>query len=158
LWNGYYANAVSFFGSGKMSFGYPRDVRYLCIKCGICCGDTKEKVRKILLLYTEAKRIAKVTSKPIDEFAEEIAGHEPYVYAMKKTVAEGKCVFLEKERCAVYASRPLVCRFYPFELRVASDGKHEFLYTNECPGIGKGKRLTGNYFRRLFRQLKVQNV
>lgn len=128
------------------------------MKCGICCGDTEEKVRQILLLYTEAKRIAEVTSKPIDEFAEEIAGHEPYVYSMKKTAEEGKCVFLKEEHCTIYASRPLICRFYPFELRVAEGGEREFLYTTECPGTGKGRRLTEKYFRRLFRQLEVQDA
>jgi len=158
LWNGYFANTMSCLEVDELSFSYPRDARYRCIKCGICCGDTKEKVRQILLLYTEAKRIAEVTSKPIDEFAEEIAGHEPYVYEMRKTAEERKCVFLKKERCAIYASRPLICRFYPFELRVNENGKHEFLYTTECPGIGRGKRLTENHFRRLFRQLKIQNA
>jgi Fe-S-cluster containining protein len=68
---------------------------------------------------------------------------------MKKT-EEGKCVFLENNCCTIYTARPLICRFYPFEL-TAHDGKHTFLYTTECPGINKGFMLSKNYFRKLLR-------
>ena len=136
-----------------MSFSYPEDVRFRCTGCGIYCGDTEERVRRILLLNVDVERIAEATQKSIEEFAKKTRGREPYVYEMVKTGEEGKCIFLENERCTIYPSRPLICRFYPFELRVARNGRREFLYTTECPGIGKGKKLTENYFKKLLRQL-----
>jgi len=139
-----------------MSFDYPKDVRFRCIKCGICCRNTKERIRHILLQDSDVERIAVTARKSVEEFAKEIAGHEPYVYELRKTEEQGKCVFLEDEQCTIYSARPLICRFYPFELRIARNGRREFLYTTECPGIGKGKKLTGNYFRKLLRQLEVQ--
>jgi Fe-S-cluster containining protein len=134
----------------KVNFDYPMALQFHCTKCGICCGDTKEKIRRILLLSTEAEQIAAATSQQIPEFAVKIDGKAPYSYEMKKTAENGKCVFLEENCCTIYSLRPLICRFYPFELKIAANRKHKFLHTDECPGIGKGKTLSKNYFEALF--------
>ena len=141
----------------KMNFNYPTTVRFQCIKCGICCGDTKEKTRHILLLKTEAEQIATATSQPTAAFTIKTKNKTPYNYEIKKT-EEGKCIFLENNRCTIYATRPLICRFYPFELKIAHNGKHTFLYTNECPGINKGPILSKNYFRKLLRLARTQTA
>jgi Fe-S-cluster containining protein len=138
-----------------VNFDYPTAVRFHCTKCGICCGDTKEKTRHILLLKTEAEQIAKTTMQPIFKFAVKIEGKEPYSYEMKKR-ENGKCVFLENNRCTVYALRPLICRFYPFELKVMHNKKPMFLYTEECPGINKGQLLNKDYFRKMFRLARTK--
>ena len=140
----------------KVNFEYPAEMRFQCTKCGICCGDTKEKTRHILLLTSEAEQISTATSQPIAKFAEKINGKAPYNYEMKKTLENGKCVFLAKNRCTIYPLRPLICRFYPFELKVAANGKHQFLHTAECPSIGKGKTLNINYFENLFQLAHVK--
>jgi uncharacterized protein len=134
-----------------MNLDYPHTTRFKCVKCGICCGDTPKKTRRILLLRTEAEQISKATKQPISEIAVKIEGKEPYSYEMTKTAKEGKCVFLEQNQCTIYALRPLVCRFYPFELKTTSPRKHKFTPTDECPGIGKGRMLQEEYFRKLFR-------
>jgi len=136
-----------------VSFNYPRNVRFRCLKCARCCGDTETRVRYILLLKCEAERIAEATSKSIMEFAQKIEGQAPYVYKMKKTQHDGKCVFLKNERCTIYRLRPLICRFYPFELKTTESGEHEFHFTQECLGIGEGKRLTKKYFEDLLKLL-----
>ena len=138
----------------KVDFNYP-EVRFRCLKCGICCGDTKEKDRHVLLLRTEAKQIAKATSQPILHFTVEIKDRFPYSYEMKKR-EDGKCVFLENERCTIYPLRPLICRFYPFELKVLHDQKYTFLYTEECPGINKGQLLNVDYFNRMFQLARAK--
>ena len=135
-----------------MNFDYPTTVRFRCIKCGICCGDTEEKTRHILLLSAEAEQIAKTTAQPIFKFATKIRDKAPYVYEMKKRAEDGKCVFLENNRCTIYSMRPLICRFYPFELKVTPSKKYQFHYTDECPGINKGKLLSDSYFREMFRK------
>jgi Fe-S-cluster containining protein len=119
------------------------------MKCAICCGDTKYKVRTVLLLKIEAQRISKKTLKDISEFAEKIEGFEPYVYQMKK-IEDEKCIFLKNDLCSIYKMRPLVCMFYPFELKEAENGRCAFAYTDECPAIGKGSQLRRIYFERLF--------
>jgi len=141
----------------KVNFDYPTTVRFHCTKCGICCGDTKEKTRHIILLKTEAEQIATTTSRPISKFAVEINSKVPYVYEIKKRAEDGKCIFLEQNRCTIYPLRPLICRFYPFELKSAHSGKHKFLFTEECPGINKGRMLGANYFRKMFRLAQAKH-
>ena len=133
-----------------MNFEYPVAVHFQCLKCGICCGDTKEKSRHILLLAKEAEQISETTSQPTPNFAVKIRDREPYSYEMKKRAKEGMCVFLENNRCTIYSSRPLICRFYPFELQVSQDRKYQFLFTKECPGIMRGRMLSERYFRKMF--------
>jgi Fe-S-cluster containining protein len=130
-------------------FNYPISVRFRCIRCGICCGDTKDKSRHILLLKNEVEQIAKATGRQIFNFAAKIEDNAPYSYKMKKR-KNGKCVFLENNRCTIYSSRPLICRFYPFELKAMNNRKYTFLYTNECPGINKGQVLNEGYYRLMF--------
>lgn len=132
-----------------MKFEYPKHVRFVCERCAICCGDTEKKVRAILLLKIEAEQISQKTSRGIDTFAEKSKGTEPYVYRMKKTDA-GKCVFLKDNSCTIYEIRPLICRFYPFQLTSTKNGKAKFSYTNECPGISKGLVLKKDFFEKLF--------
>jgi Fe-S-cluster containining protein len=133
-----------------VKFDYPAAVRFRCVKCGICCGDTKEKTRHILLLAPEAEQISKTTLQPTSRFAMKINSTKHYTYEMKKR-ENGKCVFLENDRCTIYVVRPLICRFYPFELKSLNDKKHQFLFTEECPAIGKGRMLSEGYFRKMFR-------
>jgi Fe-S-cluster containining protein len=84
-----------------------------------------------------------------DKFAEKIEDFEPYTYRMRKTTG-GKCVFLKDKTCAIYQTRPLICRFYPFQLKNPRNNRYAFTYTNECPGIGKGPQLKRNFFEKLF--------
>ena len=132
-----------------LSFEYPRDTLFKCTKCAICCSDTEARARHILLLEEEAERISRITSNSIEEFATRIKRKGPYAYEMKKT-HEGKCTFLQGKDCVIYLLRPLICKFYPFQLRKTRDGKHGFFGTEECPGIGKGPKLGKNYFKNLF--------
>lgn len=132
-----------------MDFEYPRNVRFKCQRCAICCGDTKDRVRSILLLKIEAKRISQKILKGVDEFAEKVEGCEPYIYRMKKT-KDGKCIFLKGNLCTIYQTRPLICVFYPFELKKVENYRYTFAYTSECPAIGKGPQLKKSYFERLF--------
>ncbi len=88
---------------------------------------------------------------PSEAFAEEVRGFEPYVYVMRKN-DDGKCIFLEENLCAIYDVRPLICRFYPFELKQVSNGVYAFAYTEECPGIGRGHLLKRSFFEELFKR------
>ncbi len=135
----------------ETDFNYPEKVRFACLRCGICCGDTNQKQRHILLISSEAERISALVRQPTSRFSVEIEGRAPYLFEMKKTQADQKCIFLENNKCRIYKERPIICRFYPFELRVSMNEKPRFLYTNECPGIGKGRFLSEIHFRRLFR-------
>ena len=131
-----------------MQFDYPATVKFLCTKCGICCGDTKEKTRHVLLLKTEVEQISKATLQPTTQFAVKIKDAEPYSYEMKKRAEDGKCIFLKNNLCTIYSIRPLICKFYPFKLTWHSE-KYNFHFTEECIGIGKGRILREDFFKKL---------
>jgi len=100
-------------------------------------------------LKADAERISKETLLDVHEFAIEVSGAEPYIYEMRKT-RDGKCLFLKDNRCTIYRVRPLICRFYPFELRNLGNNRYIFSHTNQCPGIGKGPQLKTTFFESLF--------
>ena len=133
-----------------MNFTYPVKVKFECNRCGLCCGDAKQKNRHILLVETEAKKISAYTASRISDFSMEIKGKLPYIYEMKKT-CEGKCVYLKDSQCNIYQLRPLICRFYPFELKFNEAKElHNFDFTMECPGINQGKIFHRKDFKKLF--------
>jgi len=134
-----------------VEFTYPVNLRFECNRCGLCCGDTKQKIRHVLLLESEAEKIASDTCQLITDFSVEINDNNPYVYEMKKS-SEGKCVFLKDKQCSIYALRPLVCVCYPFELKFnKGEGMYNFDFTVECPRINQGKFLDKTVFERLLR-------
>jgi len=114
--------------------------------------DTKTHVRRVLLLKEETKRISTVSWRSTEEFAFEIVGREPYAYEMKKTMEDKKCVFLDGDFCKIYAVRPLICRFYPFQLIKGKGQKYSFSASVECPGVGRGGILKKEFFENLFQQ------
>jgi Fe-S-cluster containining protein len=138
-----------------VNFTYPTKVLFNCTKCGLCCGDTEQKTRHILLLESEVTDISAQTSQPKQAFTIELTDKAPYNYELKKT-SQGKCLFLKDNNdCAIYSHRPLICRFYPFELKFMDDkDQYSFEFTLECPEIGKGKRLIKKDFEKLFNLAK----
>jgi Fe-S-cluster containining protein len=132
-----------------MRFEYPKRIHFGCERCTLCCGDSKHRVRRILLLNIDVDRVLKSQSMDLAEFAVKIEGFEPYVFQMKKTV-DGSCVFLRDSSCSIYEARPLICRFYPFQLQNRGNDRYVFRYTEECPGIGKGPQLERRFFEELF--------
>jgi Fe-S-cluster containining protein len=137
-----------------VGFTYPNNLFFDCSKCGLCCGDTKQKTRHILLLESEANDISAEIKLPIKIFTEPIKDKVPYCFEMKKP-KEGKCFFLKENQCSIYNLRPLICRFYPFELKFdPGKGMHVFDFTLECPEINKGKILTMKDFEELFELAK----
>lgn len=133
-----------------MDFTYPNNILFDCSRCGLCCSDTQQKTRRILLLKLEASTISTETCLPIADFSKQIMDKAPYVFEMKKR-DHGKCFFLNDNQCIIYPLRPLICRFYPFELKFDLDNDHYvFDFTFECPGISKGRILTRKDFEELF--------
>lgn len=136
-----------------MKFTHPERLCFKCLRCALCCGDTENKTRIILMLKTEVEKIVEKTGLHLEYFAEEVKGFEPYAYKMRKN-ADGKCIFLNRTQCKIYPIRPLICRFYPFALKEKSSGTHAFTYTKECPGIGYGNELKRSFFENLFKRFR----
>lgn len=139
-----------------LRFTYPKNTKFECSCCGICCGDTLSKTRHILLTNIDANRVAAFSKRKIEEFSSNTVGKGPYLFEMKKNPETGKCIFLIESKCTIYQHRPLICRFYPFELSSDETGTAVFTSTDECPGLGyekceAAKKLGVSYFRDLLR-------
>jgi Fe-S-cluster containining protein len=140
---------------------YPKNTSFVCSKCGLCCGDTPNKKRRVLLLQSDADRIAIHTKRSVSSFTEKTAEKAPYVYEMHKNQQTGMCTFLLENQCSIYEQRPLICRFYPFELSTGEDGTFIFTATAECPSMSSqnvknAKKLGASYFRKLLALATVE--
>jgi Fe-S-cluster containining protein len=97
----------------------------------------------------EANRIAANIHQPTKDFSTQ-TGEEPYSHEMKKI--GGRCNFLDcNNQCQIYQFRPIICRFYPFELKFdVLSNMHVFGYTAECPQVGYGIKITKKHYAALF--------
>ena len=141
-----------------MNLTYPKNITFTCNDCGICCGDTQTKTRHILLTQKDADRITKHTNQTLNAFANKTDNKEPYIYEMQKNPKTHKCTFHKNNQCTIYTQRPLICKFYPFQLTTTQNNQHNIEVTNECPGVThhldtlKGGEILGNqYFKRLLK-------
>jgi Fe-S-cluster containining protein len=103
------------------------------------------------MLESEAHEIHKQTNLNIATFCSNIQDKQPYLFEMK--LSDGKCFFLKPNGCCnIYNYRPMICRFYPFELKFDEEQQiYVFTATSECPALNQdGKRLTLTDFKLLF--------
>jgi Fe-S-cluster containining protein len=145
-----------------MHINFPTDISFHCTKCGLCCGNTPTRNRHILLLELDAQNISLNTNRNVKTFTMHTLQKAPYVYEMKKNLKTGKCVFNKNDKCTIYDSRPLICRFYPFELTTNTAGDFTIRATCECPAIShiehnKIKKLDKEYFQELVK-LAIQKL
>lgn len=74
-----------------------------CRQCGECCN------RYIRITPEEARAISKALNKPIEEFAHPIFAGTVYELEHR----EGKCIFLNDNRCLIHNIKPFQCKTYP---------------------------------------------
>ncbi len=137
---------ASHFTLSDFKVSYPTCMKWKCQKCSVCCQDTVNRRRHVMLLAIEGNEISKGTGIPIEQFASKTS-NETYSYEMLKN--NGACRFLAGNTCLVYDHRPLVCVFYPFEMKNEGDSLKILLTGGDCPGIGRGEKLQETFFRRL---------
>lgn len=114
-----------------------REIGFSCIRCGDCCRGTEEDANLVMIFPNEIEDMAEATGQTtgdfIDPYPEKVStcggGSITFEWCLKRT-AEG-CIFLDTMHCTVYASRPWICRTYPFML------SGEKLSLSPCRGIGR---------------------
>jgi len=137
---------MTYFSLSDYKVSFPTCLSWECQRCSVCCRDTTNRRRRIMLLTIEADEISKRTGIPVEQFVSKTSD-ETYPYEMLKN--NGVCLFLAGNTCLVYDHRPLVCLFYPFEMK-SEGGSLKILLTGEdCVGTGRGERLQEPFFRRL---------
>ena len=113
-----------------------RRIGFSCTRCGECCRETDTDTNLVMLYPQERAELCTVTGREAEEFSEPYpekvvmpgGGSIRFERCLRRR--EGVCIFLEGNRCQVYASRPWICRTYPFML------SGEDLMVFPCRGIG----------------------
>ena len=135
----------------RVEIRHPENVRWKCVRCHACCGDTTEHIRHIRMRHSEVLDISRLTKKAPRSFCFPIKGFERFKFEMQKQTS-GNCVFLSADTCTIYRNRPLTCRFYPFFLKQSSEKQFEFCLTDErCPGLSQETLIDQAFYVRLFR-------
>jgi hypothetical protein len=117
--------------------GMIRKIGFSCVRCGDCCRGTKMDENLVMIGPAEIEDIATATGSRPEDFSQPYpekmqipgGGSITFEWCLKRTT-EG-CIFLDGTRCTAYASRPWICRTYPFML--SEDG----LSVSPCMGIGR---------------------
>ena len=112
---------------------------FSCKLCGACCSGADNEV---MVTPDEVDALCMASGLSFSEIAEPYPDWMEYPDGTRITFgwvlrrgADGNCMFLKENRCTVYASRPHICRTYPFMLDC------DELIISECPAVGCGKCL-----------------
>lgn len=103
--------------------GIVRDVGFACDCCTKCC--TREFNDHVFLLDTDTAVVrsiepAALVPAPCFELCDQHGRFYVSGYALRTTPG-GACLFLQDGRCRIYASRPSICRIYPYMLHREPD-------------------------------------
>lgn len=111
-----------------------RAAGFVCRCCGACCSGADNEV---MVSPDEVELLMQASGLPFADIAEPYPDWMEFPDGTKLTFgwvlkrgADGNCLFLKNGRCTVYASRPHICRTYPFML----DG--DSLIISECSAVG----------------------
>ena len=108
--------------------------KFACRCCGACCSGADNEVMvtpdEVEVLMQETGLAFADIAEPYPDWMEYPDGTKITFGWVLKRGADGNCMFLKENRCIVYASRPHICRTYPFML----DGAE--LIISECPAVG----------------------
>lgn len=171
-----------------------KEFKFECIHCGKCCTDRNTLVN---LTFQDILRIKKALDLSLDELIEIIGFYvfdkPPSEEELKKMVVppieterglsfvglrkkpKGTCYFydIEKERCKIYAVRPMFCRTFPFTFKLEispednTKAKIRMEYTEKaqfyCKGISEdapeiNEREWIQYGKQTIEEMSANNV
>ena len=118
------------------------ELRFECQRCLHCCGGEPGYV---FLTKSDLKRAAEYTGLPEEQFIEiycrKIDYGTYYMISLKER-ENYDCVFLSPNGCTIYPARPHQCATYPYWKGLADDDANWEREKKDCPGIGKGKKIS----------------
>ena len=131
---------------------YKEGMRFECQGSGNCCVS-RDSYGFVYLSPGDLKRFSKDLNISIKKFKEKYCQvTDGFIHLIEKKNLKGKCIFLKKNRCSVYKSRPSQCRTWPF-WNENMDAKvwNQDISVN-CPGIGKGKKIKSEIIKNYLKE------
>lgn len=113
-----------------------RSTGFSCTGCGNCCRCSDADPGHVMVTCDEIRAIMALTGLSWGAVAAPYPESIPAGNGSRYTLGwclqrDGDaCRFLADGRCSIYASRPWICRTYPFML------DHDRLAVSECNGVG----------------------
>lgn len=127
-----------------------------CSKCPkelFCCVNPHREESFVPIGIEDAEKIRKNTGKEFSEFLDysklseaalkSVENSEENMEIIKdgrvlrfKMGEDGRCVFLENNKCSIYETRALLCRMYPFWYKKTGPGKIEIELFDENEPCG----------------------
>lgn len=102
-----------------------------CTSANHCCSQISPvgPIPPPFVFKRESERLRLQFGDCIDDFSE--SGESVRLQTLK--VGALGCIFSERGRCTIYASRPLDCRLFPFDVREDATGRLVWImYTEPC--------------------------
>lgn len=137
--------------------------RFKCTQCGACCSQHGMVVN---LTPRDVQVLAKHLHCDVDGLLQVVAFYQADVTSQEELDAvtermvfpalstskgpaylglfkhpDGRCVFLQDKRCAIYPARPRICQAFPYTFGEKGEGATIAIArfaTASCPGIGAG--------------------
>lgn len=114
-------------------------LRFECTRCGACC---RRDDGHLFLSAVDLRRLAEHLTLSDEEFFLQYCEIVDVRLAQRVSLAadpDGRCVFLDGNRCAVYEHRPLQCRSFPFWASNLADTEAWNSVGQVCPGVNQGR-------------------
>ncbi len=119
---------------------WSQGLRFQCQGSGGCCVS-RDGYGFVYMTPEDRRRMAQYLGIKTAVFTKMYCYQVDGIWALKDGV-EGRCQFLENNKCSVYKGRPTQCRTWPFWPEVLKPKVWNGELTRSCPGVGKGKTWT----------------
>jgi len=118
---------------------YDDGLQFECTRCSYCC---RHEPGYVFLSENDLDAMVKDLKISEKEFVEKYCTKVDIGFFNRLSLIEKEnhdWIFWSEKGCAVYKSRPLQCRSYPFWTQVVESKEAWVEESRSCPGIGKGK-------------------
>ena len=132
---------------------YSKGMRFQCQKSSNCCVS-RGSYGFVYLSKKDILRLSKYTDLSIKDFIKLYCEKTDGFVHFKENRKNGRCQFLEKKRCSIYAARPTQCRTWPFWNENMNAKTWNNNISKNCPGIGKGKVIKKDQILKFLKQDK----
>lgn len=118
---------------------YARGLRFECTGCGECCRAGQGQAW-VYVTLEERRRLAAHLGLATSAFTRRYCEKTHGFFHLRGPAAD--CLFLDGNRCTVYAARPGQCRTFPFWRENMSKRAWQGPVARQCEGVGRGRLWT----------------
>lgn len=131
---------------------WEKGLNFECQGSGGCCVS-REGYGYVYMTPEDRRRVAKRLGMKTSVFTQQHCYQVAGIWALRDG-EEGRCRFLQGNRCSVYTSRPTQCRTWPFWPETLKPKIWNGELKRLCPGVGKGRKWSADEVEEQLREQK----